>query len=227
MAGRIEVLRNGQRVCIAGIDSDGVLCAIVNHVKHASRQPKYGLSITGLGKYHPADNQSQHVSWPAPGVEIGDEITIRIMQPGAFDPPEGMLPSPSSTIDDPLFGRLRYHINVWVGKVPYSKSPFEIADVNLVAPESGPLESQRVAFREFVDRHVELWPSVARALVRCHAGVASVAELQDRLNPRIQFIMQHEDGRVSVRYSINGEQGERVVVITFRNWEIAEVYALD
>lgn len=227
MAGRIEVLHNGRRVCMPGINGDGVLCAIVNCVKHADQETKYDLSVTGLGQYHPAHRQSQHVDWPVPDIGIGDEITIRILPPGDFDTPDGMMPSPQKSINDSLFGRLQYYINVWVGSVAFSNPPLKEAVVNLVAPESGPLESQRRAFQEFGARHGELWPQIAEALVRCHVGISSVAELEKQINPRMYFIMQDDDGSVSIRYSIRGDPRGREYVMTFRDWQIAEVYPVD
>ena len=38
MAARFEIKVNGERVCVSGLEDDGVLTAIVNFVKHADEE---------------------------------------------------------------------------------------------------------------------------------------------------------------------------------------------
>ena len=48
MAARFEIKVNGERVCVSGLEDDGVLTAIVNFVKHADEEGQYDLSTSAL-----------------------------------------------------------------------------------------------------------------------------------------------------------------------------------
>lgn len=227
MSARIEVLHNGERACVSGINGDGVLSVIVTYVKRASEQPTYELSVSGLGQYHPAHKQSQHVLWPTPEVQVGDEIAIRILPAGSFEPPKGMIPSPSKSLDDSVFGQLQYQIEVWVGETAFEHGPFKSALLNIVAPDTGPTESQRRLFQEFAERHDVLWPMIAEALVRCHKQISSTNELLTKIRSRFDVIMDEDLNSLSVRYSIIGEPKHRAYVIKLRDWELAEIYPIE
>ncbi len=100
MAARFEIKVNGERVCVSGLEDDGVLTAIVNFVKHADEEGQYDLSTSALGRFLPSHDHPHHANWPIPEVTIGDEITIRILPDGEFDPPQDFYEHPSASIDD-------------------------------------------------------------------------------------------------------------------------------
>lgn len=224
MAVRFEVVHNGKRVCTSGIDGDGVLNVMLCYVKHADSDPKYDLEIGGLGHYHPARPGSQHVSWPRPEtVGIGDEITIRLLPPGDFDPPVGMAPLTAGSIDDPLLGHIDYNIDAWNGTASFDFPPFTSAHVHMVESADGPSDSQRALFQEFKNRHPDLWPVIADALVRCHPEIESRDELLRRIRPEIGINMYDDSGSLEISYSVDGDPEHRAYVVTVRNWEIAEI----
>jgi hypothetical protein len=96
---RVEVLLDGRRLAIAGVEEFGVLSAIVTWVKRSpaqvaemtktdSRFDKAELlreeckfDVSGLG---PND---KNLSWGRETLQPGSELTIRILGPGQFDPP--------------------------------------------------------------------------------------------------------------------------------------------
>jgi hypothetical protein len=85
----LEVFVNGQRVCLAGIECDGVMSAHVARVIGGQgRVEKIHLHVGGL-------EDGVHSTWSVPPVGVGDEVTIRIVNAPAVDPP-----SLSRTADD-------------------------------------------------------------------------------------------------------------------------------
>ena len=97
---RIEVLLNGRPVAIAGVESFGVISAVVTWVRRnpASITAKMRsdkefdeihflreiceLEVSGLDAA--AD---KHVSWAREALRPGSEVTIRILPAGEFDAP--------------------------------------------------------------------------------------------------------------------------------------------
>ena len=98
---RVEVLVNGRRVAIAGIEAFGVLSAVVTWVRrnpasvtanmrcdkdfdetHFLREV-CELELTGLDAV--ADT---HLFWAKEALRPGNEITIRILSGGHFDAPQ-------------------------------------------------------------------------------------------------------------------------------------------
>ncbi len=104
MSTRFEVLKNGKRVCISGIIGDGVLCVGLNYVSHPGQESTYDLQIGGLGMFDGSQDRQHHASWPSPDLAVGDEITIRILPPGEYDQPYGMIDTARKTIEDPELG---------------------------------------------------------------------------------------------------------------------------
>jgi hypothetical protein len=98
-----EVSHNGQRFCTAAVGVHGVLTAIVTW---SSRSPE------SLAKYPPEDHEAAsheelrisvgglagetHHHWPAPTLQLGDEILVRICEIQIADAPS----STSQTTDD-------------------------------------------------------------------------------------------------------------------------------
>ena len=228
MSVRLEVLRNGKRVCISGINGDGVLNVIIDYIKHPDSEPRHELHVGGLGHYHPTLKQAQHVWWPAPRqIDIGDEITIRLLPAGDFEPPEGLTPHTSCSIDDPVFGHLDYNIDAWNGTTDFDLAPFKSAHVHLVASDAGPAKSQRKLFKELKKRHPALWPAIAEALIRCHAEIESYDELIERIDPRICINIYDDSGSLELSYSMQGDSERRAYVVTVRNWQVAEICSVE
>ena len=77
-----EVSLNGKRLCLAGIENDGALTAIANHVVRRGKA-KMWLSVGGL-----ISRTDELVSWPNQKLRVGDEIKINILETVSADNPE-------------------------------------------------------------------------------------------------------------------------------------------
>jgi DNA-binding helix-hairpin-helix protein with protein kinase domain len=77
-----EVFLNGERLCVAGIDGDGVLNAMVDHVKIKARDD-LRLRVGGL-----VSATEEHLTWSQVGLTAGDEVRIRILESASVDEPE-------------------------------------------------------------------------------------------------------------------------------------------
>lgn len=98
---RFEVLLNGKRVAVTGIEEFGVLSAIVTWVRRdpASLTDKLRgqehfdeaqflrefceLELTGLDSV-----RRTHHHWLREALVPGSEVTVRVLPPGDFDAPE-------------------------------------------------------------------------------------------------------------------------------------------
>ena len=223
MAARFEIKVNGERVCISGLEDDGVLTAIVNFVKRADEEGQYGLSASALGRFLPSHDRPQHANWSMPEVTIDDQITICILPDGEFAPPQDMFEHPRASIDDEQFGKLDYNINAWDGNFEIPCPPFTRCRVHLWGDTDGPTDSQRQRFNDFVQRHDSLWPSIASALVNCHSEIDNIKELNAKLRPLICIDMQPDGTELELTYSVQGEPEFRAYFVTLRDWKVAEV----
>ena len=223
MSVRFEVLRNGQRVCLSGINGDGVLSTVVNYVKHAGKDAKLELNVGGLGQFNQSLEQKHHADWSTPELCIGDEITIRVLPAGDFDDPVGMTQSPKQIVRDSDFGDLKYHINAWDGDIQFDCAPFTDAHIHLVADELGPSEDQRRSILELIRRFPELWPEIATALIRCHSRIDSRHELDNFIIPRIGINIYGDSDKIELNYRTDGDPEHRSYFVTLRNWTIIEV----
>lgn len=98
---RYELLVNGEKVAVAGVNEYGVLSGIVSWVKRspanitAELRARKGfdeaaflkevceVTVTGL------DSSNQHhVQWAQRALMPGDEVTFRILPQGEFDAPQ-------------------------------------------------------------------------------------------------------------------------------------------
>jgi hypothetical protein len=223
MSTRFEILKNGERICVAGINGDGVLSLGVTYVKHAGEEGAHSLDISGLGMYDGSQNRQHHAAWPAPRISPGDEITIRILPPRKFDEPFGMTSSPRKTLDDPDFGQLNYYIDSWDADIAFDTPPLKSAHIHLGADESGPSQVQRDLIRDLRVRHAKLWPDICGALVRCHPEIETTEELARRLVPHVGINLYGDSNRIEISYSVEGDPEFRGYFVTLRNWEVAEV----
>ncbi len=223
MSTRFEILKNGERVCISGINGDGVLSVGLTYVKHPGQELTHDLQIGGLGMFDSSQDRQHHAGWPSPDVTTGDEITIRILPAGEYDEPQGMTGSPKRTIDDPDFGQLNYYVNSWDADIPFETAPIQTAHIHLRADDSGPSQHQRDLIHDLQTRHAQLWPDICSALVRCHPEIKTSDELSTRLVPHIGINMYDDSNTIEITYSIEGDPEFRGYFVTLRDWEIAEV----
>jgi hypothetical protein len=77
-----EVSLNGERLCVAGIDGDGVLNAMVDHVKINARDD-LRLRVGGL-----VSATEEHLTWAQAGLKVGDEVRVRILEFDSVDEPK-------------------------------------------------------------------------------------------------------------------------------------------
>ncbi len=224
MSTRFEILRNGERVCISGINGDGVLSFGVTYVKHANQEPAIDLHTSGLGSFDGSRDGQQHAGWPTPEIGIGDEITVRILPAGQFDEPDRMTSSPKKTLNDPELGDMDYYIDAWVADISFSYPPFENVRVHLRADDSGPTKNQRHLLRELSHRHSELWPEISSALIRCHETIETIEELENRINSRFGVdLYDNETDSIAIRYNVDGDPEHRAYFVTLRNWKVTEI----
>jgi hypothetical protein len=106
---RFEVKVNGARVATIGADDPGVLTAIISWVKRGPQgitsemrsDPKFNESVflkevcdLELGGLNSGTNR--HTSWSRTSLQPGDEVTVRILGSGEYDPP---LPLPNTSFE--------------------------------------------------------------------------------------------------------------------------------
>lgn len=223
MSTRFEILKNGERVCVSGINGDGVLSVGVTYVKHPGQSQTHDLQIGGLGMFDGSQDRQHPAAWPAPEINPGDEITIRILPPGDFDEPDGMSRSPKKSIDDADFGTLNYYIDSWDADIDFNSPPIQTAHIHLRADESGPSDTQRQLILDLLHRHTHLWDEICAALVRCHPDIDTTDELARRIVPHIGINLGDDASAIEVSYSVEGDPEFRGYFVTLRNWEIAEV----
>jgi hypothetical protein len=66
-----EVHLNKKKLCVAGIDADCVLTAIIDYV--SGKRGRFQLSVGGLDT-----SAEEHIRWQDRNLRVGDEIRIRI-----------------------------------------------------------------------------------------------------------------------------------------------------
>jgi len=99
---RFQVLINGRRACVSGMEGYGVLSAVLSRVMRNPKaypgKNKHPLKITkaqwskeriefevgGLDSI-----TDQHVHWLRRDLRIGDEIVIKLLPAGKYDAPKG------------------------------------------------------------------------------------------------------------------------------------------
>ncbi|WP_182867995.1 hypothetical protein [Stieleria mannarensis] len=223
MSTRFEILKNGKRVCISGINGDGVLSVGVTYVKHPGQDLSHDLQVGGLGVFDDSKERQHHADWASPQIATGDEITIRILPPGDFDEPCGMTGSPKKSIDDAELGKLNYYVNAWDADIPFDACPLKSAHIHVCADENGPTVHQRQLLRDLPARHMELWPSICAALVKCHPEIKTSDELSARIVSHIGINLHGDSTTIELTYNVEGDPEFRGYFVTLRDWEIAEV----
>jgi hypothetical protein len=227
MSTRFEILKNGKRVCITGINGDGVLSVNVNYVKHLENESSHDLHIGGLGRFDGSQDNEHHASWPAPKITTGDEITIRILPPGEFDEPRGMTFKAKKTLDDPELGKVSFYINSWTGNIAFDAPPIESANFRICAEEKGPTQEQRKLLRDLPSRHQKLWPDICSAILKCHPEIETSNELCNRLATNVFINIADDSNTIELAYRVEGDPEFRNFIVRLRESEIAEVFTVD
>src|SRR5262245_29468073 len=85
----LEVHINGKRRCLAGIEGDGLVSAILSWVGRVEDRPERGLPkeelsfrVVGLDSM-----RREHMDWLRRELAVGDEVRIRIVDVPRVDPP--------------------------------------------------------------------------------------------------------------------------------------------
>jgi hypothetical protein len=92
-----EVSIDGQKRCTAGVSDVGVASVIATWVRRVSRDPTSGQPIPGRfeeeltldvgGVAHDPDGAPIHVRWLQQSLELGQHITLAIVETEQADPP--------------------------------------------------------------------------------------------------------------------------------------------
>lgn len=93
-----EISIDGQKKCTAGVSDLGVASVIANWVRRASRDPASGQPIPGRfeeeltldvgGLAHDPDGAAVHVNWLRQPLQLGQQITVAIVETEHADPPQ-------------------------------------------------------------------------------------------------------------------------------------------
>jgi len=81
-----EVIINGEKICTTGTGEEGVITAIFSYVKQAAEENTSDESDEPrlhVGGY----KNGVHLEWTDGILEIGDEVTIRVIETNEFDAP--------------------------------------------------------------------------------------------------------------------------------------------
>jgi hypothetical protein len=132
-------------------------------------------------------------------------------------------------VNDPAFGEIEYSGDAWDGLVPFEHGPSGTSEfaVHLWADESGPTAMQRATFEQIKARYSRLWPSIAEALLGCHAGLSSVQEITRGLSPTVGCYIEgvasqgHADFELVYTFDLEGENG-RGFFVRIVGWKVAE-----
>ena len=77
-----EVFLNGERLCVAGFDGDGVLIAYLSSAR-IKGSDDLDLDVGGL-----VSTTREHLKWARVGLNLGDEVRVRILESVSADEPE-------------------------------------------------------------------------------------------------------------------------------------------
>lgn len=135
---------------------------------------------------------------------------------------------------DPTFGEIVFRIDAWDGLVPFEHGLSGMTGfaVHVWADESGPSAIQRDTFDQLKARYPALWPTIARSLLGCHAGLSSLEEVACGLNPTVGCYIEragrhgHADFELVYTFDIPGE-GSRGYFVRIAGWEIAEAFVAE
>jgi hypothetical protein len=81
-----DVRLNGKQLCVAGIDGDGALNAMVDYTAGHGGQ-RLSLTVGGLGA-----DADKFLTWSVISLNVGDEITLKIVEADSADSPQSRTP---------------------------------------------------------------------------------------------------------------------------------------
>jgi hypothetical protein len=77
----LEVFVNGQQLCLTGVGDHGVLNAIVTWVGKPGQSELF-MHVGGLDS-----SSDENLRWAVPAIQVGTEVTIKVVEATAVDPP--------------------------------------------------------------------------------------------------------------------------------------------
>lgn len=83
-----EIMINGEKVLAAGVEDWDLIHAdiMARRAKEAIESDEYELSVGGLPQQI-EDGKLEHIRWGRTELKLGDQITIRLIETDAADPP--------------------------------------------------------------------------------------------------------------------------------------------
>lgn len=84
-----EVYVNNERLCLAGVNDQSVLTAIIDYVGKVGKKNDERLHLHVGGLVIP---QEEHVRWRERELAVGDEIRVRILDSDKVDTPSERIP---------------------------------------------------------------------------------------------------------------------------------------
>ena len=219
---RFEFRKNGQTVRTAGVHDQGTL---VFTFDYGAADPKDHATATVLGIDLSGELQ-QMSQWPMPGFHVGDELTLRILPPGEFDPPEDGYTFTDEYLEDAEFGKMGYQIDSWQFSMPFEFGPLKTACVRCRA-EAELTQALRQRFRSLQNLHAEAWPNILEALVSCHDKLTRPEDIESRLNSQVAIHL-NEESPVEFVYSVDGDEPEsRAYFVTVDDGKVADAFVAD
>ena len=93
---RFKIIINGKKICTAGVKDYGVLSAIASWVLRdpvkydSNKHPSLDEFTAEEASFNAGGllNDGSHVEWDRRAIRPGDEITIKILEPGEYDAPK-------------------------------------------------------------------------------------------------------------------------------------------
>jgi hypothetical protein len=104
-----EVFLNGDRLCLSGIDGDGVLNAMLSYGK-GKKVDHLHLTVGGL-----ASISKETLQWAYADLKVGDELKINVLDAESVDEPTTREPAPEFDPDVQ-----KANIRFWINKLGWT-----------------------------------------------------------------------------------------------------------
>jgi|GEM_PF-3885626 hypothetical protein len=140
---------------------------------------------------------------------------------------------PTVSLDDPVFGELRFFKFGWLGEVDFSANQSGIS-IFIGASESGPTDQQRDLYKQIELKYNDLFPEIEKAL-RNFIDNDLLPTFRDDFVDYVDHDWEFdlcgieisdgsESGRWSAEYSaIDEEDGDMTYTVEIVNWVVGEV----
>ena len=130
-------------------------------------------------------------------------------------------------LSDPDFGEMKYNgIDAWDCRVefdfPHEKTRWFA--IHLWAPANGPMESQRLRFRELKSRYESLWPEIASRIATVHDHLATAGDVSSAMSEWIAVhIGEHSPDSVEFVIDLDlPDEGSPGYFIRLDGWKVGE-----